>query len=216
VSPLAAGLGAPAALAARLPDPPLDPSGSEAHSQLRRELLHPEYHQQNVLQELLRWLLRKIGGGLDRASHAPPLSTVMAMVVLLALVAALVWLVSRARRTAHDPAEQRSVLSQELVSADELRARAEAALANGRFEQAVIEGFRAVAVRQVERGRLADSPGATAHEVALSLAREYAPMADRVHASARLFDEVLYGDRPATREQAASVLALDDDLLVRR
>jgi hypothetical protein len=37
-----------------------------------------------------------------------------------------------------------------------------------------------------------------------------------VHRGARLFDEVLYGDRPATRDQAASVLALDDDLVVRR
>jgi uncharacterized protein DUF4129 len=37
-----------------------------------------------------------------------------------------------------------------------------------------------------------------------------------VHRSARLFDEVLYGDRPATREQAESVVALDDGLVVRR
>ena len=29
---------------------------------------------------------------------------------------------------------------------------------------------------------------------------------------ARLFDLVLYGDRPATREQAELVLALDDEL----
>ena len=41
-------------------------------------------------------------------------------------------------------------------------------------------------------------------------------MRDRVRASARLFDAVLYGDRPATREQARRVLALDDDLVVRR
>ncbi len=204
------------ALAGRLPDPPLDPSGSEARSNLRRELLHPEYHQQNLFQEVLNWLIRKIGTGLDRASHAPPLSTLMAMLIFVALALALAWLISRARHTARDKDDNRAVLTEEVVTADELRARAEAALEAGRFEEAVVEGFRAVAVRQVERGRLSDTPGATAHEVAESLAREYVAMADRVHQSARLFDEVLYGDRPATREQAGSVLALDDDLVVRR
>lgn len=199
-----------------LPDPPLDPSASEARSKLRRELLHPEYHDQNVLQEIVRWLSRKVGSGLDRASTAPPLSTFMAMVILVALVAALVWLVSRARRTAQDHEQRQTVLTDEVVSADELRARADAALEAGRFEEAVVEGFRAIAVRQVERGRLVDAPGATAHEVADALAREYAAMADDVHRSARVFDEVLYGHHPATREQAAAVLALDDGLVVRR
>jgi hypothetical protein len=204
------------ALVSRLPDPPLDPSGSEARSKLRRELLRPEYHQQNLFQEFLRWLMRKIGSGLDRASQAPPLSTFMTMLILVGLVVALAWLVSRARHTARAKEDKHGVLTEEVVTADELRARADAALDAGRFEEAVVEGFRAVAVRQVERGRLSDTPGATAHEVAEALAREYAAMADPVHRSARLFDEVLYGDRPATREQAVSVLALDDDLVVRR
>jgi hypothetical protein len=213
VTAVSAGL---VGLVARLPDPPLDPSGSEARSKLRRELLHPEYHKQNVVQEILRWLSRKVGGGLDRASQAPPLSTFMAMVILVAVVAALAWLVTRARRTAHETEQKLAVLTDEVVSADELRARAEAALEAGRFGDAVVDGFRAVAVRQVERGRLADAPGATAHEVADALAREYAALADDVQRSARLFDAVLYGHRSATREQAETVLALDDDLVVRR
>ena len=213
MTPIPAGV---VGLVTRLPDPPLSPSADEARSKLRRELLHPEYHKQNLLQEVVNWLQRKIGGGLDRASHTPPLSTFMAMVVLVLIVAALVWLVSRARRTAQEKDERQAVLTEELVTADELRARADAALEAGRFEEAVVEGFRAVAARQVERGRLTDTPGATAHEVAEALAREYAAMADDVHRSARLFDEVLYGDRPAAREQAESVLALDDGLVVRR
>ncbi|WP_051246530.1 DUF4129 domain-containing protein [Nocardioides halotolerans] len=203
-------------LVGRLPDPPLDPSGSEARAKLRRELLHSEYHEQNLFQRVLSWLARKVGNGLGAASDAPPLSTLMAMLVFVGLVLVLAWLVSRARRTARGPGEDGAVLTQEAVTADELRARAEAALEAGRFEEAVVDAFRAVAVRQVERGRLANNPGATAHEVADALAREHVAFADRVHRSARLFDEVLYGDRPATREQAASVLALDDDLVVRR
>jgi cytoskeletal protein RodZ len=168
------------------------------------------------VQEVFRWLVRRVGQGLDKAGQTSQVSTLMAMVVLVGVVAALVWLVSRARRTTRDRDETHAVLTEESVTADELRARAEAALAAQRFEEAVVDGFRAVAVRQVERGRLADTPGATAHEVAVALAGEYAPRAEQVHRGARLFDEVLYGERPATRAQAESVLALDDDLVARR
>jgi Domain of unknown function (DUF4129) len=199
-----------------LRDPPLDPSGAEGRSKLRRELLRPEYHDQNVAQRVLEWVVRKISGGIDQASQAPPLSTFMAMVVFVGLALALGWLASRARRTARIRDASQPVLTDEVVTADELRARAEAALEAGRFEDAVVDGFRALAVRQVERGRLSDDPGATADEVAEGLAVEHAAVADRVRAGARLFDEVLYGDRPATREQATSVLALDDDLVIRR
>ena len=98
------------------------------------------------------------------------------------------------------------------LSAAELRARAERALAEGRNEEAVVEGFRALAVRQVERGRLDDLPGATAHEVAIALAVEHPLARDRVDGTAALFDAVLYGDRPASSAQATSVLELDDQL----
>ena len=203
-------------LVLRLPDPPLDPSGSEARSKLRRELLRPEYHEQNLLPRFIEWLSRQVDSGIDQASQAPPLSTFMAMVVFVGLALALGWLASRARRTARDREHKTAVLTDEVISAAELRARAEAALAAGRFEEAVVDGFRALALRQVERGRLADTPGATAHEVAESLAQEYAASAGPVRASARLFEAVLYGHRRATRDQAVSVLAVDDDLVVRR
>ena len=199
-----------------LPDPPLDPSGSEARSKLRRELLRPEYHDRNLIQQVIDWVNRKVSSGLDQASQAPQLSTLMAMVIFVALALVLGWLVSRARRTARDREEKKAVLTDEVITADELRARARAAFEAGRFEEAVVDGFRAIAVRQVERGRLDDNPGATAHEVADTLAVEYPEQADRVRADAALFDAILYGDRPATREQATAVLALDDDLVARR
>lgn len=193
-------------------DPPLDPSAGEARSWLQRELLHPEYHQQNVVQRLLTWLGRQIGRGLAVAEQAPPLSTFAAMLVFLLLLGALAWLVSRTRWTRRARAAPGPVLDAQVLTAAELRARAEAALAAGRPEDALVDGFRALAVRQVERGRLEESPATTAHEVAVTLAGEYPAQRDRVGENARLFDMVLYGDRPATPEQASGVLALDDDL----
>jgi len=196
--------------------PPLDPSGDEGRSWLRRELLHPEYHQQNLVEQVINWLQRQVQRGVDAASHAPPLSTFAAMVVLLLLVGGLAWLLSRTRRTAHRATERGPVLGDASVTADQLRGRAEAALAEGRHADALVDAFRALAVRQVERGRLDDVPGATAHEVAVALAAAYPEQGGRVDGSAAAFDAVLYGHHPAAREQAAGVLALDDELAARR
>ncbi|HET8960287.1 DUF4129 domain-containing protein [Nocardioides sp.] len=204
-------------LRALLPaDAPLQPSTGEARSWLERELLHQEYHQQNTLQSLLTWLDRQINRGLAAAEQAPALSTLAAMLIFLLLLCGLAYILSRLRTTGHVRPGGGPVLDNGIVSATELRGRAEAALANGRPEQALVDGFRALAVRQVERGRLEDSPGATAHEVAISLAAEYPGHSQRVEDNALLFDLVLYGDRPATPEQATGVLRLDDELKATR
>ena len=195
---------------------PLEPSPDEARSWLRRELLHPEYHQQNVVEQVVRWLERQVNRGIDAASGAPPLSTFAAMVVFLLLALGLAWLVSRQRRSARSTQESRTVLTDEVVSAAELRARAEAALAEGRHADALVDGFRALTVRQVETGRLEDAPGATAHEVAGALGTAYPGQRTRVDHGAWLFDSVLYGHRPVTRDQASGVLALDDELAALR
>lgn len=199
-----------------LPDPPLNPSGDDARSALRRELIKPDYYEGNPIQRLLDWLQRTLGKGVDAAVDVPPLQTFAAMAIGVLLVGALIWLASRARASARAPRDTQGVLTDEEITAAGLRARAEAALADGRYEEAVLNGFRALAARQVERGRLDDAPGATAHEVAGVLAREFPDRRPRVDRSAALFDSVLYGDRPATREQALDVLALDDDLAVLR
>ena len=67
-------------------------------------------------------------------------------------------------------------------------------------------------LRQVERGRIDDVPGATAHEVAVVLAEVFPGQATDVHRCASLFDLVLYGGRVATRDHAVDVLGLDERL----
>jgi hypothetical protein len=193
-------------------DPPLDPSGDEARSLLGRELLHPEYHDRNLVEQLLDWLDRLLGGTIDAAADAPPLSTFLAIVAFLVLGLALAWLLSRVRRTPRVGGGPGPVVEDRTATAAELRAAAERALIEGRHAVAVVEGFRALTVRQVERGRIEDLPGATAREVALSLGDTHPELRAPVDESARLFDGVLYGGRAATHEQAVEVLALDDAL----
>ena len=196
-------------------EPPLDPSGDEARSLVRRELLHPDYHQDNLVLRLVDWLSRLLDRGLTEARELPPLTTFAAMLVGLLLLGAAGWLVTRARRVQRVPRERRSVLADEHATAADLRARAERALAEERYADALVDAFRAVAVHQVERHRIDDLPGATAHEVAVALAEAFPGQATDVHRCAGLFDLVLYGGRAATRAQAVDVLGLDDRLGVR-
>ena len=196
-----------------LSDPPLHPTGDEGRSLLRRELLRPEYHDQALLTRFVEWLREQVARGLDVAAGSPPLATLAAMIVLVVLVTALGWLLSRARMTSRRRAERTPALADDGLSADALRARAEAAARDGRHGDAVVDAFRALALRQIERGRIEGVPGATAHELAVALGEAFPPLATRTAAAADLFDLVRYGDRPATADQARGLLELDDDLV---
>lgn len=195
-----------------LPQPPLVPTPDRGRDLLRRELLDPAYHQDDLLQRLVAWLERRIVDVLTAASSAPPLSAFAAMAVGLLLVLALIWLATRARSAPQRRTTSASALPDTSISAREWRGRAERAFAEGRHSDALVDGFRALVVGQVERGRLDAAPGATAHEVAQALRAAYPSQASGMSEGARLFDLVLYGEREATQEQSAFVLALEDEL----
>jgi hypothetical protein len=195
-----------------VPGPPLQPSGAEGRSLLREELLHGEYHRQHLLQRLLGWLFRRLEGGVGAASGTNGVTAFVTMLVGAALVVGLALVVARVRRDRRQRERTADVFADGGPTATELRRRAEAALVEGRHADAVLDAFRAIAVRQVERGTLSDQPGATAHEVAASLASTYPDHGDRVGRSADLFDATLYGDRPAGAPDATAVLDLDDTL----
>lgn len=199
-------------LLAILAEPPLDPSPDDASSLLRRELVRPEYHERDILQQVLDWIDRLVDSAVDAASGTPPLSTFAAMVAFLLLALGLGWLLSRARRTARSARDRAVLPAGAAPTAADLRARAERALAEGRAEDAVVDAFRALAVRQVERGLVDDRPGATAHEVAAAVGAAHPDQRPQVDGTAALFDGVRYGDRPASPAQAQGVLDLDDVL----
>lgn len=195
---------------------PLDPTPPEARSWLRRELLDPDYHQGDLLQRIVSWIGRVVDDGIAVAERTPPLSLFAAMLVVLGLALALVWLLGRADRSPGDRPRAVALVEDPTLTAGQLRARAEAAYAEGRWHDALADAFRATATRQAERGRLEDLPGLTAHEVGESLAASHPEQAGRVREVTRHFDEVVYGDRPGGRDWADGALALDDLLAGRR
>lgn len=204
------------ALAGTLPtvlrDPPLDPSGDEARNALRRELIRPEYNDRDPVQLLLDWVEGLIDDTVTAASGAPTVAVAVTIMVALALLTVTMLLVSRTHRSARADASAPAVLGDEAISADAWRRRAEQALAAGDAAGALVDGFRALAVRQIEQDRIDDVPQATARELARALASAFPDHADDLGASAGVFDEVLYGDHPATTDQARRMLDLDDQV----
>ena len=89
--------------------------------------------------------------------------------------------------------------------------RAEAALAEGRYAEALVEAFRALASRSLRRGTGRGRPGCTAHELAADLASRL-PRSRRTRSAAgrAVRPRVLRGPAAAAGD-ARAVLDLDDD-----
>lgn len=89
----------------------------------------------------------------------------------------------------------------------ELERRADTAERSGDYATAFRLRFRAALVRLDRAGLIDMRPGTTSHEVSRALARpEFEVLADR-------FDEVVYGDRDATKTDLDRVRSLTAELL---
>lgn len=196
----------------RLADPPLTPSPDEARSWLRQELARPEYQREGPLERAWAWVQEMLARAADGAAGIGPLRLLVVLALFALLAVALVALLTRARVGRRAASTARPVLEDHLVSAAELRRRARDAFADERYDDALVDGFRALTSAQIERGVLDDLPGTTAHEVAVALEVVFPGRHDDVARAAYHFDLVRYGDRRATRDQAAAVLALDESL----
>ena len=194
-----------AVLAAVRPEP------GPARAWVERELTRPEY-QRSLTDRFLSWLGDLWHELSLTALAASPLSTAAAVSALVVLAAALLLVAGRVRREPLRQARDGGSLVAQERSPEEHRAAADAALADGRYDAALVEAFRAVAARAVRRGVLDGRPGLTAHELAADLSPVFPDHAAELARAAVLFDVVFYGDQPASPADARSVLHLDEAL----
>ena len=132
-------------LLAPVPDV-LRPDPGQARSWVERELSRAEYHRP-LLERLVSWL-RGLWESLTRSAlDASPLSTGVAVLVLVVVLALVAWPRPGCGATRRRPGRAPSVLGAVDASPDEHRAAAEAALAAGRPDTALVEAFRALASR---------------------------------------------------------------------
>jgi hypothetical protein len=187
-----------------------EPTPDEARDLLERELARSEYPHPSLVDRFLAW----VGDRLDdlvATATGSEVGILVAVVLAGLLAVVLLAAVSRVRRDPSGAAQEVGVLDLP-ETADRLRQRAEASLADGRPGDAVADAARALARRCVERGLLDDSPGRTTHEVYADVAARFAAQAAALSSSADLFDRVVYGRRTASPEEARTVLDLDDEL----
>ncbi|GAA3489156.1 DUF4129 domain-containing protein [Streptomyces cremeus] len=197
-------------------DPPLDIPRLPAREAAERELSEPAYHEHdpNLLQRALDRFWEWIGDLFHAASGATPGGplglAVIALVVVL-LLAGLWWRLGAPTRTPSSPA---SLFDDRPRSSAEHRAAAEAHAAAQRWNPALQERMRAVVRSLEERALLDPRPGRTADEAAAEAGRSLPDHAARLHAAARSFDDVTYGDR--TADEAAYLRLRDLDLDLER
>ena len=192
------------------------PEPDQARSWLEEELARPEYHQESLTDRLLGWLGDLWEWLSQSALGATPLSTATAIFVLVVLAILVAVAASRVRREPVRRVRGVGVLAGQGITPDEHRASALQALQQGHYDVALVEAFRAVAGRAVDRGIVEDRPGLTAHELAAELGPAFPPQADALSRAAVLFDVVFYGDQPAADSDARSVLDLDEALRAAR
>lgn len=192
-------------------DIPVDIGRDDARRAALRELAEPIYQEAkpSLAVRAMRWLLERAGRLLELADSAPggPFGIVLLVIIALVIVLLIRFGVGPFARTA---AADSLVFGESIRKAAEHRAAADAAAAAGDWASAVRERFRAI-IRQLEEdGRLDRRPGRTADEAAADAGRSLPTQAGALRVAARTFDEVVYGEYPASAAQDEGLRALDD------
>ncbi|MCU0264632.1 MAG: DUF4129 domain-containing protein [Actinomycetia bacterium] len=190
---------------------PVDVGRDEAAAAAARELAKGVYAEQRppLWQRALTWVLDRLQELFDAAVQATPGGPWGLLVLVLVLAAVLVairWRAGAVQRAGRGAAP---VFVGRPQFAAEHRAAADRAAAEGRYADAVRERFRAVVRRLEERGLLDERPGRTADEAAAEAGSVLPGCAADLRAGATLFDEVVYGRRPADAAADARLRALD-------
>ncbi|HUR73446.1 MAG TPA: DUF4129 domain-containing protein [Sporichthya sp.] len=190
---------------------PVVPDPETARAAARDELTDPAYRSQEptLFERVTDKIVERLGDLFSRTADSAPggrwslvLLTALVLLGLWALRARLGKLAGTGRRTAE-------VFGEAERTAAEHHADADAALAAGNLDTAVTERFRALVRGLEERGLFEPRPGRTAHEAGEEGGRLLPACALSLRAAARVFDEVRYGGRAATRAGHDTVAEAD-------
>jgi len=193
----------------------LNPTPPEAREWLKQELQGAEYRSP-WLDSVLRWVSDRLNGLIDGIRTLTGLSPLITALLALAVIALLVWILPRVRREPVAARVPGAVLEDLTLTSRHYRDLASLSLQEGRYDDAVLDGFRAIAKDMSDRRVLDDAPGRTAHEVSVALARPFPSQAERLARAADLFDSVRYGHRRVNEAQARQIQQLDAELVTAR
>lgn len=195
-------------------DVPVTIDRDAAQRAAEAELAKPEYHaaEPGVVARSVQWLAQRLSDLLDAASTAVPGGPLGLLVLLVVIVLVAVVVRLRVGKLARNVRVPGVVFEDSARAAHDHRQAAEQAFARGDFASAVRERFRAIVRGLEERGVLDPMSGRTADEAARDAGARLPASGEELVAAARLFDDVHYGDRPATAEDYRRLAALDEQV----
>jgi hypothetical protein len=189
---------------------PVEPDRDLARRWAGEELAGREYRaaRPSLLARLMSWLRERLQ---DLPVPDGPGSRLALLVVVLTVVGTVVYAVQRSgglRRQVRVSTE--AIFGDPTRTAADHRSTAGTAERDEDWRTAVVERFRAVTRELEERAVLVPHPGRTADEVALEAGSWLPDLADRLRHGAGVFDDVHYGDQPASADEATALRELDD------
>jgi hypothetical protein len=195
-------------------EPPVLPDSGQARQWAAEELAKPEYREAQpswlgkAWQDFLDWLA-SLGGPGDAGGAVP--SPVIAIVVVLVVAVAIILARPRLNPAARRPGKD-VFDADTATTADDFRRRADGSAAAGRWEEAVVDRFRALVRSAEDRTIIDPQPGRTADEVVRDLAVPFTTYAPQLAWAAAEFDAVRHGGKPARQEIYREMLRLDQEL----
>lgn len=165
---------------------------------------------ESLLERLVEVFVRFFSGPVGAGGGGVSWGFVIAVLLLLAAIALVVWRVGLPRwRGRRRDAE---VKLDPTRAASDYRGRSEEYAAAGEWAAAVRDRFRAV-VRELEVATILDvRPARTAWEAAYRASRALPDCAEVLRAGAETFNAVVYGDRPATETAYRQLVTLDEQV----
>lgn len=200
-------------LAARVAEIPWTPDRGEARRTILQELSQQEYVDQRP-NPLAQWLEDAWNALMDWLSGVEggavlPGWVIIAAVIVLAVVL-LLWLRPRfgARRSDDDPV---GVVDATLTAA-QYRAAGDTALRESRPSDAVLAYYRSILRQGQHRVVLPERASLTAGVASATLGEVFPHQRDRLDDAAGWFNDVAYGHRAASLEQAQHLAALEAEM----
>lgn len=188
---------------------PLEVTRDEGRRRAIEELSDPLYgeHEPSIIDRFLAWVEEWLSSLLTAGEGFLP-GQVWAALLLLVVVIAVVVLIVYLRPTRNRRLDA-LVHEGTVRSATDHRASADRHETAGEFAQAVTERLRAISVDLEDRTIIAPRAGRTATELADEAAGVLPGQAEGLREGARIFNDVVYGDRVATPESARTLRELD-------
>jgi hypothetical protein len=195
--------------------PAIDIDRDAAHQAAQRELAKPVYPKASPTQRFHEWIHELLYHLVEKGSSIPG-GWFTLVVLLTLLIVAVVIAIRVARRTIHTHrGTDHQLFDTGQLSACQHRATAEGFAAEGNWAAAIRHRLRAVARGLEETGVLNPAPGRTANELARGAGACIPHLASELLRAATAFNDVTYGERPATPAAYQMIVDLDDHLRFR-